>query len=158
MTTSVALVLGAGLKDLKSFSLGGAHITMDLSRILDIPFEEAEDLKKQAIVTLNPSGAEFYSTLSGKKFGIKNVNEIILARVDKIVECIKKCLDEFELKLPNYIPIHITGGGLNYFEGITDYFRKNFDRSVEKISPKDLLYRRPDLSSSISLLSMAINL
>lgn len=158
ITTSVAQVLGAGLKELKSFSLGGGFITSDLSKVLDISYEEAEEIKRQAIVTLKPSGVEFYETGDGKKFGVKNVNEIILARVDKIVEMIKKCVEKFEMELPNYIPICITGGGLNYIEGISDYLRHEFDRKVEFVAPQALLYRKPDLSSSMSLLTMAINL
>jgi cell division protein FtsA len=158
ITTSVAFALGAGVKELKSFSLGGGYITSDLSRVLEIDYDEAEDLKRKSIVTLKPNGAEFYETDSGNKFAIKNVNEIILARVDKIVELIKKCIDGFEIQLPDYIPIYMTGGGLNYIEGISDYFRRVFERKIEMIAPKALLYRKPDLSSSVSLLNMAINM
>lgn len=158
ISTSVALVLGSGLKELKSFSLGGGFITADLSKVLDISFEEGEELKRQAILTLKPSGVDAYTLSNGKKFGIKNVNEIILNRIDKISEMIKKCIDSFEMELPEYIPIRLTGGGLNYIEVISDYFRREFDRKVILSSPKALLYNRPDLSSSISLLNMAINL
>jgi len=158
ITTSVALALGAGIKELKSFSLGGGYITSDIAKLLEIDYEEAEELKRNAIVTLSPNGAEFYETESGHKFGIKNVNEIILARVDKIIEFIKKCIDSFDMELPDYIPIYMTGGGLNYIEGINDYFRQVFDRKIEMVEPKALLYRKPDLSSSVSLLTMAINM
>ena len=71
---------------------------------------------------------------------------------------IKKCIDSCSLELPNYIPIYFTGGGINFIEGITDYLRREFDRPIELIRPKALLYARPDLSSSISLLTMAINI
>jgi len=67
-------------------------------------------------------------------------------------------LDTFAVELPNYIPIYLTGGGLNYIEGITDYLRHEYDRPIELIAPSALLYKKPDLSSSISLLNMAINL
>jgi len=158
ITTSVCQILGDGLKELKSFSLGGGHITSDLARILELDYEEAEELKMQAIITLKPLGVDYYQTSSGKKFGIKAVNEIILARLDKITEMIKKCINSCELELPNYIPIYFTGGGINFIEGITDYLRREFDRPIEMIKPKALLYSRPDLSSSISLLTMAINI
>lgn len=158
ISTSVALVLGSGLKELKSFSLGGGFITADLARILDISFDEAEELKRKAILTLKPNGVDAYELASGKKFGIKNVNEIILSRIDKILEMIGKCIDSFEMELPDYIPITLTGGGLNYIEGIRDYFRRVLNRSVVFVTPKALLFNRPDLSSSISLLNMAINL
>lgn len=157
-TTSVSLVLGAGLKELKSFSLGGGHITADLSKNLGLDFEEAEELKKDIILTLKPNGTDCYTTESGNKLPIKTVNEIVFARIDRISELILKCIDSFEMQLPNYIPIYITGGGINYFEGIGNYFRENFDRPVERVSPKALLYRKPDLSSSISVLNMAINI
>lgn len=158
ITTSVSQVLGDGLKDLKSFSLGGGFITSDISKVLEISFEDAEELKKQAIITLKPLGMDFYQLEDGRKFGVKTVNEIIIARVEKIIETIKMCIDSFVIQLPNYIPIYITGGGLNYIEGISDYLRKEFDRPVELICPEALLYRKPDLSSSISLLNMAINI
>jgi cell division protein FtsA len=157
-TTSVSLVLGAGLKELKSFSLGGGHITADLSKHLGLEFEEAEGIKKDVILTLNPNGTDCYTAESGKKFAIKSVNEIALARIDRISELILKCIDSFEMQLPKYIPIYITGGGLNYFEGIGNYFRENFTRPVERVSPKALLYHKPDLSSPISVLNMAINI
>ena len=158
ITTSVGIVLGDGLKGLKSFSLGGGFITADLATILDISYEEAEELKTQAIITLRPTGMDYYKLQNGKKFGVKNVNEIILGRLDGICELIKKCLSSMDCELPNYIPLSFTGGGLNFFEGIQDYLRKEFMRPVELISPKALLYSRPDLASSISLLNMAINI
>jgi cell division protein FtsA len=158
ITTSVCQVLGDGLKELKSFSSGGGFITADLAKILDINYEEAEELKMQAIITLKPLGVDYYETSTGKKFGIKTVNEIILSRLDKIVELIKRCISSFEMELPNYIPICFTGGGLNFIEGISDYLRHEFDRPIELVKPKALLYARPDLSSSISLLNMAINI
>lgn len=158
VTTSVCQFLGDGLQEMKSFSMGGGFITADLSRLLDISYEEAEELKSKALITLKPLGVDFYELDSGKKFGVKNVNDIILGRLDKITEAIKMCLDSFEVKLPDYIPIHFTGGGLNYFEGISDYLRKEFGRAIILCKPKNLLYSRPDLSSSISLLNMAINI
>lgn len=158
ITTSVGIVLGDGLKGLKSFSLGGGFITADLAKVLDISYDEAEELKTQAIITLKPTGMDYYQLQNGKKFGVKNVNEIILGRLDGICELIKKCLSSIDFELPNYIPLSFTGGGINFFEGILDYLRKEFMRPIELISPKALLYSRPDLSSSISLLNMAINI
>lgn len=158
ITTSVAQIQGDGLQELKSFSQGGGFITADLSQILDISYEEAEEIKMQAIISLKPQGMDYYQTSTGKKFGIKTINEIILARLDKIVELVKKCINSFTPELPEYIPICFTGGGINFLEGITDYLRHEFDRPIEMVKPRALLYARPDLSSSVSLLNMAINI
>lgn len=158
ITTSVSLFLGDGLKELKSFSMGGGYITSDLSKVLEISIEEAEELKRQAIITLKPLGVDYYELSNGKKFGVKIVNEIIMARLDKIVSLVKKCVSGFEMEIPEYIPFSFTGGGINYIEGITDYLRKEFDRPIELIKPNALLFAKPDLSSSISLLNMSINM
>lgn len=158
ITTSVSLVLGDGLKELKSFSMGGGYITADLAKVLEISLDEAEELKRQAIITLKPYGVDYYEISSGKKFGVKVVNEIIMSRLDKIVSLIKKCIDSFSMEIPEYIPLSFTGGGINYIVGITDFLRKEFNRPIELKAPKALLYKKPDLSSSISLLNMAINM
>lgn len=158
ITTSVCQILGDGLKELKSFSMGGGYITSDLAKSLEISIEEAEELKRQAIITLKPLAADYYEISSGKKFGIKVVNEIIMARLDKIMALVKKCINTFTMTIPEYIPLNFTGGGVNYIEGISDYLRKEFDRSIELKAPKAVLYKKPDLSSSISLLNMAINM
>ncbi len=158
MSTSVAQVLGDGLKDLKSFSLGGGFINSDLTRVLEIDYDEAEELKMQAVITLKPQGVDAYSTSTGKKFAVKTVNEIILVRLDKIIDAIKRCIGAFAYQLPDYVPIYITGGGINYLEGISDILRREFDRPIELIAPNMLLFRKPDLSSSISLLQMSLNL
>ena len=157
VTTSVSQVLGDGLVDLKSFSMGGGFITADLTRVLGIDYDEGEELKSKVVLTLKPNGVDAYILDNGKKFGVKNVNEIILARLDKIIEMIKSCMSQFEA-FPEYIPILFTGGGINYFEGIKDYLRKEFSRPIELVKPKALLYARPDLSSAISLLNTTINL
>jgi len=158
ISSSISQVLGDGLKELKSFSMGGAFISSDLAKVFNLSYDEAEEIKRQAIVTLKPSGIDYYLTSTGKKVGIKAANEVILSRIDKIIEIIKNCMESFEVKLPEYIPLYITGGGINYIEGISDYLRHEFDRPVELICPKALLYRKPDLSHPIGLLNMAINL
>lgn len=38
ISTSVALIVGDGLQDLRAFSVGGGHITADLSEHLNLPF------------------------------------------------------------------------------------------------------------------------
>lgn len=158
ITTSVCQVLGDGLKELKSFSMGGGFITADLSKNLDITLDEAEELKRQVVITLKPLGVDYYELSNGKKFGVKLVNEIILTRLDKIVSFIKKCIESFSMEIPEYIELNFTGGGINYIEGVSDYLRKEFDRPIVLKAPKSLLYKKPDLSSSISLLNMTINM
>ena len=56
MSSSVALAKGDGILDLKSFSMGGAHIAGDMFEGLEIPFELAEEAKRLVDLNLNERG------------------------------------------------------------------------------------------------------
>ena len=161
ITTSVAYVLGDGVKDLRSFSLGGGYITEDLARILELDYNTAEAIKRKAIITLKPSSAEDTYDIEHENenysASIISVNEIIKSKIDKICTMIKRCLSAFEDLPQNYV-IYFTGGGLNYIDGVKDYLSKEFDEQIKLIAPKSMLYNKPDLSSVISLLNTAIKI
>ena len=161
ITTSVAYVLGDGVKDLKSFSLGGGYITEDLARILELDYNVAECFKRNAIITLKPNNREekYKVTYENEEYleSIISVNEIIKNKIDKICHMVRKCLDTFEDLPQNYL-IYFTGGGLNYIDGVKDYLSKDFNEQVKLIAPKAMLYNKPDLSSVISLLNTAIKI
>lgn len=161
ITTSVNAILGEGITDLKSFSLGGGHITGDLMEVLEIPYEGAEQLKRKAILTLAATEEDFYETIVDNnilKFKAGMVNEIILARIDEIVLAIQKCLDMFENKLSDDVIIYLTGGGLNFFKGVGQYLQNNLNRAVKLVAPFPLQYNKPTLSSVFGLMDAACNM
>lgn len=159
VTTSVNAILGEGITDLKSFSIGGGHITGDLMEVLEIPFESAEQLKRKAILTLAATDDDYYDVIidnSVAKFKARLVNEIILARIDEIILAIQKCLDMFDNKLSDDIVIYVSGGGLNYFKGVGQYLQNNLERVVKLVAPEPLQYNKPTLSSVFGLMDAAI--
>ena len=161
ITTSVNAIYGEGVTDLKSFSIGGGHITGDLMEVLEIPFESAEQLKRKAILTLAATDEDYYETLienSIVKFKARLVNEIILARIDEIVLAIEKCLDMFDNKLSDDIVIYLSGGGLNYFKGVAQYLENNLNRVVKLVAPQPLQYNKPTLSSVLGIMHTAISM
>ena len=161
ITTSVAYVLGDGVKDMRSFSLGGGYITEDLARILELEYDAAEAMKRKAIITLKPSYQDesYTITYENEEYSVPiiSVNEIIKSKIDKICIMIRKCMAAFEDLPQNYV-IYFTGGGLNYIDGVKDYLSKEFDEQIKLIAPKSMLYNKPDLSSVISLLNTAIKI
>lgn len=161
ITTSVAHVLGDGIKDLRSFSLGGGYITEDIARILELDYNVAEEFKRHAIITLKPDSPEDTYDISYENEDysepIISVNEIIKNKIDKICHMVKKCINTFENLPQNYV-IYFTGGGLNYIDGIKDYLSKDFNEKISLIAPKAMIYNKPDLSSVISLLNTAIKI
>lgn len=160
ITTSVSYVLGEGITDLKSFSLGGGLIAGDISEILKIPFKFAESIKRQTILTLQPTGLdayEYYGENGVEKVMANDVNNIVLARIEQICSTISSCIDGFSEKVADYAPIYLTGGGLSYMRGIEYVMEKNLGRRVIVVKPKRE-YSKPDMSSVIALLDTSITL
>lgn len=160
ITTNVMVGQGDGLLFLNSFSLGGGHITGDLYQVLKIPFAQAESLKHKIVLnwqatendTYEVMGKEFISTYSAKA-----TNEITEARLDIIANYINKCLSRCEYEFPDYLPIYITGGGVSYIKGVKDFLARKLGRKVQIVTPGLAHSERPDLSSEISLLDLAIS-
>lgn len=161
ITTSISSIVGDGLIDLKSFSLGGGHITGDLSEILHLPFLQAESLKRKLILTVQPTALDYYEVnIKNKivKVGAKTANDIALARIDMIADMIIKVLNKMNFRIEENMPIYLTGGGLAYLKGIKDYLNRVINRKIIIVSPQPLQYHKPDMASEISLLDTALNL
>ena len=88
---------------IKNIPIGGNHITKDISKILEIPYEEAEEVKRslnQSNSTFSyKSNEEFLSNNEIKKdlenkFSLKLLNQVIYARIEEIL---KLCVDHIEI-------------------------------------------------------------
>ncbi len=161
ITTSVNAVYYEGLTDLKSFSLGGGHITSDIMEVLKIPFDSAEQLKRRIILSIQPTESDFYEVVVNHEmhqFSVKVVNEICLARIDVIVEGIIKCLQSFSNQVSKDMTIYLTGGGLSYIKGVVYFLEQVLDRKVVIVAPQPLQYNKPDLANALSLIDAAIKI
>lgn len=159
ITTSVMLARGDGLLFLNSFSLGGGHISGDLCMCLKIPYAEAESLKRKVVLSWEATEEDTYE-VQGKEFispySAIATNQIVEARLEMIAEYISKCLDRCEFEFPEYLPIYLTGGGVNFIKGSRDFLSRKLGRRVEFIAPNLPHNSRPDFSSEIGLLDVAI--
>ena len=146
---------------MKAFSMGGGHITGDLCQVLNLSFSQAENLKRKVVLSLNATDNDFYeANVNGslQPISAKFVNEIILARLEMFSNIFNKILNSTEFNLQNkpFIPILITGGGLNYLKGAKDYLSKQMGRNLEFIAPTVPQLNRPHYSSLLSLLDIAL--
>ena len=159
LTTAVAIVKGDGLLSLRSFSQGGGHITGDLATVLQIPFSDAELLKRKVILSIEPSEEDIYE-INGKNgiktFSAQLVNEIVSYRISVIARTISKCLSTCEYEYPSYIPYSLTGGGIAFMRGAKDAIANTVGREVEVVVPPYPQINKPNLSSAWGLLDMAI--
>ncbi|MGN1223033.1 MAG: cell division FtsA domain-containing protein [Christensenellales bacterium] len=161
ITTSVSLIKGDGLIALKAFSMGGGHITGDLCQCLKLSFTQAENLKKKVVLSLDATDDDFYEVTVNDKVqpvSCKLVNEIILARLDMFCEVFNKIFNSSEFNLQNkpFVPILITGGGINYLKGAKDYFGKQLGKNIDYIAPSVPQMNRPHYSSILSLLDISL--
>lgn len=160
ITTNVMLVRGDGLLFQNSFSIGGGHITGDLSQCLKITFYQAESLKRKIVLSLLADETDYYE-VAGKDymmpFSAKTANEIVTERVDIIVSYILKCFARCEYDFPEYIPVYLTGGGLCYIKGVRDYLSKKIGRKVEVVSPPIPQLNRPHFSTPLGVLDIALD-
>lgn len=160
ITSTVILARGDGILSMNYFDFGGGHVTGALAIALEIPYSQAESLKRKVVLSLNVSEEDVYEISERgevKKFKAKLVNEIVSGVIDVIASTIEKCLKRCVYEYPDYIPYYITGGGLCYLKGARDYLSKRLDKPVEIVAPSLPQFNRPHLSSSLGLLDMVLS-
>ena len=145
---------------MNSFSLGGGYITADLAECLKIQFNEAERLKHKVLLGWQTTPSDVYH-LEGDEYmqtySAKATNEIVGDRIEMIWEYIQRCLDNCNYDLPEFLPIFVTGGGLNYLKGVKTILSKKLKRHIELIQPSLPNMSRPDYSSEVGLLNLTLN-
>lgn len=160
ITTNVAISRGNALLFLNSFSLGGGFITADLAECLKIQFNEAERLKHKTLLGWQANSNDVYN-LEGDEYmqtySAKATNEIVVDRIEMICDYIQKCLDNCMYDLPEFLPIYVTGGGLNYLKGIKPILSKKLKRQIILIEPTLPNMNRPDYSSEVGMLDLILN-
>ncbi len=158
LTTTVMLAKGDGLMDMRSFSLGGAHIAADYTMAYDLDFQSASRLFDKVNLKLAPKGFEDYrvETKDGiLKFNMSEVNNITFDRLDMIVDMIKRCIASFKGNCREFTPIFFTGGGVCGCKGAFEYIAFNLQRKYDVRVPNVVKYNVPWYSSSVSSLSLA---
>ncbi len=80
-----------------------------------------------------------------------------MERIKLIAATVEKCLHKCDYEYPDYIPFHLTGGGLSYLKGARDYLSKRLNKPVEIVSPAHPPFSRPHMSTGIGLMELALN-
>jgi cell division protein FtsA len=138
-TTDLAVYKDDFLRHINIWGIGGNHFTNDISIGLDIPFLEAERIKKYLDLTKDdPSGMDI-SSLDGvfKKVKVSFVLDIIKARAEELMELIKKDLDDLSIKGVEVPSIVLTGGG-SLLSGIEEIAKSIFNKDV-RLGKPDLI-------------------
>ncbi len=159
-STSVAFVKGDGLTNLTSFSMGGSHITSDLSEACKITYNDARNLKKKIVLSLRGSENDFYDlvTIGGRvaKIPLSLANEAVCYRLDLIAKTVNECIRLFAKEYVPYYPIYLCGGGIAKIKGGKDYFSKCIGRNISYGVPPIPAMDKPENSALLGLVNSAI--
>lgn len=159
ISTSVIEVWGNGLMALNAFSIGGGHITADLSESFNLDFSSAEKLKNNVILSISSKRTDHYEIFTQDKtlsVPINSANEIILSRIKMIGTLIKKCLQENIEENSEISAVYLTGSGLSYINGAREYLGKYIGMNINLLLPSMPSMAKPHFSSSLSVLYIAL--
>ena len=154
--TAVCVAKGDGLVDLKSFAVGGGHVSADLMECLDITFDEAEQLRKQLVLSVNASDSDDYEITRNNSLvpiSMKQANEITYARIEMIASLVERCVKNGDETMPYYL----TGGGLSYTKGAKEVLANYLGKNITLLYPKDLHLNKPHYSALLGMAEYVIN-
>lgn len=158
LSSAISIAKGEGILDMKSFSMGGAHICADIFEALEVPFEMAEEAKRLVDLNLNYSDEAVLVSDGENAVYAADACEIAKNRLDVFAEIIGDVLKELEEDTPSYMQIYLTGEGVAPMRGAKKYLSEQLGKNIEIITPKLPGFVKPDDSSKASLLLMADNL
>lgn len=159
MTSSVSVVYGNGIVKETSYDCGIAWIIEDLQNKFKVSYEKAEEIFESADLSTSSIG-EKWSDETGKTFSIPEINEIIKDRVNALVESADVFFQAHDKGKTSDgvldIPTLLTGEGSMQIMGLTEHISSWLNRVAEIVQP-DLPYcDKPEFSSRIALLNMAL--
>lgn len=138
--------------------LGGNIITNDISQCLKLPFTIAERLK------VKYGNIKNYETEESENIKVNldyndivyvkqnELNEVIIARVEELLEIIGQKL-VYSGYFENISKIVLVGGGLSFFDGISELGRKAYNKIFRIGTPQYVGTSSPVYSLTIGLLS-----
>ncbi len=160
LTTNVSFVKGEGLASLASFSIGGGHITNDLSEAFDLTLSEADKLKRMIVLSLKGKNTDFYELTSdqGKilRIPLTIANNVAMSRIEIIASAVSQCIQLFSSQYIPYLPVYLTGAGISQINGGRDYLAKCLGRNITYGVPPLPGKEKPKNASIYSLVSAAL--
>lgn len=158
LSSSVCIAKGEGILEMKSFSMGGAHICADIFEALEVPFDMAEEAKRLVDINLNYNDEAVLVGDGENVVYATDACEIAKNRLDVFADVIADIFKEIEEDAPSYMPVYLTGEGVASMRGAKKYLSEQLGKNIEIVTPKLPGFVKPDDCSKASLLIMADNL
>lgn len=160
LNTEVMTVEGEGLTSLKVIPMGGGNIAADVAYGLEISLSAAEQVKRQYVFGLSTVQGSYDITDSdgnNQSYEKEKVKEVLEPRVEEICKAIDEAIKNSGVKLSNWSPIYLTGGGLVINRGGRDYLANILNKPVREFPRKAVKLSSPAYSTSLGLLNLVID-
>ena len=160
LNTEVIAVEGDTIIFHKALPLGGGCITADLAYGLDIPLDQAEQIKRSYVFGAPTSQPSFDITGADGKmrtFAYDKVSQILEPRAEEVCEAIRDCVADSGVRLGNWSVVYLTGGGLAINRGGREFLGERLNRPVRDLPRKAVKLSSPIYSSALGLLDLIID-
>jgi cell division ATPase FtsA len=119
----------------KTVHAGGMHIASDLSIVMNMDVESAEQIKKRFSFGLENNGTKLYDYAKLKngrleKFNHSMVSEVIDARLEQMCMMIYEALQSSPLTVARRTRVYLSGGGVAMMKGSRDALQKYLKRQI----------------------------
>lgn len=128
LSSSVCIAKGEGILEMKSFSMGGAHICADIYEALDVPFDMAEEAKRLVDINLNYNDEAVLVGDGENVVYAADACEIAKNRLDVFADVISDIFKEIEEDAPSYVPVYLTGEGVASMRGAKKYLSEQLGK------------------------------
>ncbi len=133
--TNVTVVYGDAIVYNKTIQAGGMHIANDLSIVINMDVDTAEQIKKRYSFGLENTGTKLYDYAkhgSGRleKFSHALVSEVIDARVEHLCMLICSAFEQSPLSIARRTRIYLSGGGIAMMKGSKEMLQRFLKRQV----------------------------
>lgn len=166
-TTDIAIYVEGSVWHTAVISIGGDHITNDITYLLNAPFELAEDVKikhghasQRTVNQLENFLVEPFGEGIPQEVARRDLAMVVEARVEEIFELVQK-----EIKRSGYDGLLRAGavitGGSSQIEGMKEVAADILDCPVRMAKPEQLtgmadVLKNPSYSTSVGLLRMGL--
>jgi cell division protein FtsA len=160
--TDLSLVLAGALLHHATLQIGGFHLANDLALCLDMPFDEAEKLKRT--MTLQPHAGTPNADKTGEPNGVQTFSEggsaqdIFHARMEEMCRLINNVLDKTGARKASGLMLYLTGGGISMLTGINEYLKAELGPDITIVERAGPAGQPENLSSAFGILDFALAL
>lgn len=159
--TNISLVYGDSVLHHVTVEMGGGHITNDIAYIMKVDVQTAEQIKRRYSFGLQESGniVHLYAKDAAgrlKKYPYDLLRNVIDARVEHILQYVADFTAKAERKLNRKVSVFLTGGGIGYMPGATNFVRTCLGHAPYQLKMENSVFSAPSSHGIYSLMQYSV--